>query len=80
VAGDCGGALYKRVGSAPAHGGKFQSADGAWWEIAEAVVTPQMFGAVGGGTTDDSAAFIAAIQYLKFAVPQFTRTADGQVT
>lgn len=31
--GDGGGALYKRVSSEPSHAGKFQSADGAWWEI-----------------------------------------------
>lgn len=30
--GDGGGALYKRVATEPSHIGKFQSADGAWWE------------------------------------------------
>lgn len=30
--GDGGGALYRRVVFEPAHAGKFQSADGAWWE------------------------------------------------
>lgn len=30
-AGDGGGAIYRRVASAPAHPAKFQSADGAWW-------------------------------------------------
>jgi parallel beta-helix repeat protein len=49
VAGDGGGALYKRVSSAPAHAGKVQSMDGAWWELAETVVRPQMFGATGVG-------------------------------
>ncbi|MFB6419899.1 hypothetical protein [Bradyrhizobium tunisiense] len=33
AAGDGGGALYKKVVSEPSHNGKFQSADGAWWEI-----------------------------------------------
>lgn len=56
VAGDLGGARHKKVVSEPAHEGKFQSADGAWWEIAEAVVTPQMFGAKGDGVTDDATA------------------------
>jgi len=37
--GDGGGALYKRVSSEPSHAGKFQSADGAWWELAENVVS-----------------------------------------
>jgi hypothetical protein len=30
--GDGGGALYKRSASMPAHAGRFQSTDGAWWE------------------------------------------------
>lgn len=63
TAGDGGGALYKRVGSEPPHAGKFQSADGAWWELAEAVVTLQMFGAIGDGTADDTTAIQAAISY-----------------
>ena len=44
TAGDGGGALYKRAGSEPSHAGKVQSDDGAWWELAESVVTPAMFG------------------------------------
>ncbi|MEJ6788890.1 hypothetical protein BrevBR_05005 [Brevundimonas sp. BR2-1] len=43
-AGDLGGALYKRAPAEPAHVGKFQSADGAWWEIAERTLNPFMFG------------------------------------
>lgn len=39
--GDGGGALYKRVVSEPAHPGKFQSADGQWWEaVRDAVAAP----------------------------------------
>lgn len=52
--GDGGGALYKRAVSEPAHAGKVQSADGVWWELAETVVHPRMFGAVGDGVTDDT--------------------------
>ncbi|MBN7755496.1 hypothetical protein JYP46_01550 [Nitratireductor aquimarinus] len=37
-AGDGGGALYKRAASEPTHGGKFQSADGAWWEITDVIL------------------------------------------
>lgn len=40
--GDFGKALYKKVGGTTTGG--FQSADGQWWGIANAVVTPQMFG------------------------------------
>lgn len=59
AAGDGGGALYKKAASEPSHAGKLQSADGTWWEIAEAIVNPFMFGAVGNGTTDDDAAMLA---------------------
>lgn len=53
---DLGMAHYKRSASEPSHAGKFQSADGAWWELAEAVVTPEMFGAVGDGSVNDTTA------------------------
>jgi hypothetical protein len=63
-----GGAKYKRVTSETSHDMKFRSTDrylpdgttdaddGGWWEIAEDVLTPAMAGAVGDGTTDDTAA------------------------
>lgn len=51
TAGDRGGALYKRVGSNPSHEAKFQSADGAYWEIAETTITPYMLGALPNGST-----------------------------
>lgn len=57
---DGGGALYKRVGSAPAHLGKVQSADGAWWEIYERQISPLMFGAVADDTTNCATAFATA--------------------
>lgn len=70
-AGDGGGAVYLRAASEPAHEGKIQSADGAWWELLaennEANV--KCFGAVGDwsyGTntgTDDTAAIIDAYEY-----------------
>jgi hypothetical protein len=61
-------ALHVRVGSQPAHAGKVQSADGAWWELKARTVTPQMFGAVGNGTTDDQPAFAACVTYLDTGV------------
>ncbi len=58
---DGGGALYKRVETEPSHAGKVQSADGAWWELANEVVKPAMFGAVGDGVVDDTTAVTNAM-------------------
>lgn len=68
AAGDLGGALYKEVGSEPSHEGKFSislSGGGGtvWYELAEADPTPQMFGAVGDGSTDDTAAFVDLLAF-----------------
>ena len=60
-AGDGGAANYKRVASEPGHAGKIQSADGAWWEIAERLYTFKQFGATGDGTTDDTTAINNAV-------------------
>lgn len=45
--GDGGAAHYKRVVSEPDFGG-IQSLDGAWWEITETTVKPEMFGILTG--------------------------------
>ena len=61
--GDGGGALYRRTATQPAHAGKVQSADGAWWEL-----LPELNGynvcALGAdrtGTADSTAAFADAL-------------------
>jgi hypothetical protein len=65
LAGDGGGALYKRVvGDLPAHAGKVQSMDGAWWELAKQRVNPQMFGAKANGVDSDSVALQAFFDFL----------------
>lgn len=64
--GDGGGAIYKRVASQPAHTGKFQSADGGWWELSEAQdIFVEMFGARAGTSTTQSTIINAAIAYAK---------------
>jgi hypothetical protein len=64
VPGDGGDALYKKVVSQPSHDGKFQSADGAWWEIvfSAAGVDIRCFGGLGGGSdVDDTDAIRSAV-------------------
>lgn len=58
-----GGALYRRVNLEPNHNGKFQDSKGEWWEVNELIITPEMFGAIGDGLTDDSSAFQAALDF-----------------
>jgi len=49
VAGDGGGALYVKVDDEPVHAGKFQTADGAWWELAQGQkLNIEAFGVVAG--------------------------------
>lgn len=61
TAGDGGGATYKKVSSPPTHNGKFQSADGAWWEIAEDAISVLALGADPTGVADCYAAIQSAI-------------------
>lgn len=72
LAGDGGGAPYRRVDTEPSHQGKFQSADGGWWELAsnDGYIKPEQFGAMLDGATDDTDALNAAGQYctLKGAI------------
>lgn len=64
-AGDGGAALYKRVASQPTHTGKFQSADGAWWELADQPLNVKMFGARGDGVTDDWQSITNSLEYCR---------------
>lgn len=43
VVGDGGSALYKKVPTEPTYGGKFQSDDGAWWEVEKREVWADQF-------------------------------------
>lgn len=60
---DGGGGAYRYSLTEPAHAGKFQSVDGAWWELAETVVRPEMFGARANGVTDDTTAINNALEF-----------------
>jgi hypothetical protein len=66
TAGDGGEALYRRVASQPVHAGKFQTSDGAWWELASPLHA-SMFGVMPDGVTNCAeglAQAIAAAQFL----------------
>jgi hypothetical protein len=52
AAGDGGGALYKRAAAEPPHAGKIEDANDDWWELAELVVNPLMFGCDPTGTAE----------------------------
>ncbi|MGH1559612.1 hypothetical protein ACRAWD_21950 [Caulobacter segnis] len=60
--GDYGRALYRRVSAQPAHGAAFQSADGAWWELAETDLRPEM---LGGGVNALAAVNTTALLALR---------------
>lgn len=63
-AGDRGEAIYARVAAEPRNPGKFQSADGAWWELSENLLNPYMFGAKADRRTDDAAAIQAMFDFM----------------
>lgn len=71
-AADRGQALYARAGKEPDHLGKFRSADGAWWELAENQLNPFMFGARADKRVDDAPAIQAMFDFIaarRFAYP-----------
>lgn len=63
-----GGAQYRRVEAEPPHAGKFQDASGQWWVLNEFLVTPQMFGAVADGSTDDQPAITASLAFARHVI------------
>jgi hypothetical protein len=62
--GDGGEAFHKRSAIQPSHPGKFQSADGVWWELIARTPTPAMFGGDPTGSTGSSTAITDAISYV----------------
>lgn len=69
TAGDNGGASYVRISASTAAAWRFQSADGQWWALNNRDVTPEMFGAVGNGTTDNTAVFSSIATWLNSFAP-----------
>ncbi|MBR28642.1 MAG: hypothetical protein CML46_17135 [Rhodobacteraceae bacterium] len=63
--GDGGGGEYRRAGSAPDHTAKFQTADGAWWELIAEEPNARQFGARFNLADDDTAALNAFFDYLR---------------
>lgn len=63
--GDGGAALYKVVGSQPAHAGKFQTADARWWELqSSGEVHVAQFGGRPEATFDNASALNNATAFL----------------
>lgn len=64
--GDGGAGIYKRVGAEPAHPGKFQSHDGAWWELTYTNnLNANMLGAKGDNVQNDEPFIDDACQVLR---------------
>lgn len=85
--GDGGGHVKKRISTpSPVKPWHKQSGDGAWWELAENAVTPQMFGAAGdydysaNTGADDTDAIRAAVAYgRKVYVPYGLYRVTGEI-
>ncbi|MER8880711.1 glycosyl hydrolase family 28-related protein [Mesorhizobium sp. M0684] len=75
--GDGGGALYKKASTEPAHHGKFQTANGIWWELAGDNINVKMFGAQGDGISDDSLAIQSAINFTDTVVEKSSESLTG---
>lgn len=64
--GDGGGHRKVRIATpSPAKAWHKQSADGAWWEVAEEIVNPKMLGAKADGIRDDYAECQAALEFSR---------------
>lgn len=79
-AGDGGGAVYVRSETSTITSGGAQSADGAYWTLVPigGIVHPEQFGAVGDGSTDDTAAFTRMFSYAENVADQETYTSATQ--
>jgi hypothetical protein len=87
--GDGGGAEYKRVDVEPGHPGKFQSADGDWWEYVGNEIDIRVLGAYcdGAHEDEDTGAFYNASLMLQTGAvgtirlpPNSTTLINAQIT
>lgn len=77
AAGDGGAAIYKRVASDPGSGDRFQSADGAWWQVGS---DPALFAAttnVSGSAQTTTGTISAASTSLTLAAALDFRNGQG---
>lgn len=71
--GDGGAGIYHKVSSEPAHSGKFQSADGAWWELStHDLAVSAAYGAGIGGIQ----AMIARLGYARIGAGEIVVNAN----
>lgn len=70
-AGDGGGASYERASGSTLGG--FQSADLQQWKISGRDIAPEMFGAVGDGTTDCTTSFQTIATWINALAPSGVR-------
>lgn len=74
------GARWQRAASQSAGIGRRQSGDGAWWQIAEAVIDPCMLGArASDRTTDSTAAIREALGFANGNYPGFAMSGGRTV-
>ena len=74
-----GSARYAVTANTGATAWRVQTADGRWFELAEPSPDVAMFGAVGDGVTDDTAALNASIAYLSAPVNSSSARGGGVV-
>ncbi|WP_300115278.1 hypothetical protein, partial [Sphingobium sp.] len=72
-------ALYRRMDAEPAHAGKIQTAGGQWWEIAETILRPEMFGAFGFDDEDKVVEDTYGLQNSLDVSAALLRAVDGKV-
>lgn len=74
---DGGGAVWSRVKARPDHQGWFTTADGSFWRLADRVLRPEMFGAIGADEESDTAAWTALASVADHLAAEGTATVEA---